>query len=254
MSTPARIAIFSDLHLTMSPSERNRVFLELLRSFGGPSTSTLAPTSELWLLGDIFDLLIGSYSFWAETHREIFGELSRLATEGTRVLWIEGNHDFHFGAGIGDERLDVSVGPVVRKVAGKRVFLSHGDLVNIEDRAYLRWRSFVRSGIFRFVMHSLPGSLAERFLVPLGERLSHESRLRDRYDPALREMYLDYARSRWSEGFDGVCMGHCHLAERAVEGTKFYFNMGSWVGGSFHYGSWDPESEAAPALVPARPS
>ncbi len=259
------IAIFSDLHLSARPSARNRAFENLLKSWRGPragsatlaelntGSATLAELNtgsatlaELWLLGDIFDLLIGPYEFWNDTHRAIFAELERLAREGVQVLWIEGNHDFHIGALLEPRGIRLEHGAVVRKVNGRRIYLAHGDLVNGADHAYLRWHAFVRSPLFRFVMHSIPGTLADRFLVPLGERLSHESRSRDRYDPKLRDLYVNFARARWREGFDGVCLGHCHIPEQLLEDGRFYFNMGSWIGGEYRYGWWDADREPLP--------
>jgi len=88
-------------------------------------------------------------------------------------------------------------------------------------------------------MRAVPDALAERFLVPLGEKLSHDSRGRDRYDPSLRALYADYARKKFTEGYDAVFLGHCHLEENLNEGGKLYFNLGSWVQGPYRYGLYD---------------
>jgi UDP-2,3-diacylglucosamine hydrolase len=236
-----KVAVFSDLHLTTSASRRNRVFEELLQKM-------LPEIDELWLLGDIFDLFIGPYAFWQNTHKGIFTQLQAFTRRGGKVLWVEGNHDFHLGETLRETGVEVVDGELFRKVGDKRIWLGHGDLVNREDKAYLRWRGFTRSFGFRLAMRLVPEPVAERFLVPLGERLSHESRLRDRYDASLGEMYRDYARALFERGFDGVCLGHCHIRDLLIEDGRFYLNIGTWLDGEFQYGFWDTETSAHPVF------
>lgn len=244
-----KLAVFSDLHLTMSPSERNRAFLGLLdRLLANGSPERI---DELWLLGDIFDLFIGPYAFWHETHRELFERLRIFCASGGKALWIEGNHDFHFAEVLRDTGVEVMDGEFSRKFDGKRFWLGHGDLVNTEDKAYLRWRAFTRSFGFRLATRLVPEPVAQRFLVPLGERLSHESRGRDRYDPSLGELYRGYARARWEQGFDGVFLGHCHIRDLLVEQGRFYMNTGTWLDKEYQYGYWDTERSAQPTFAKA---
>jgi len=240
-----KIAIFSDLHLTTGDSRRNQVFTALLDRL------LASDVNELWLLGDIFDLFIGPYEFWRETHRRLFEQLTAFTRRGGKVLWIEGNHDFHFAEALRDTGVEVADGEFFRKVDGRRVWLGHGDLVNQDDQTYLRWRAFTRSFGFRFLSRLVPEPIAEKFLVPLGEYLSRKSRAHDRYDPSLAEMYKDYARKLFRQGYEGVCLGHCHIRELLVEDGHFYLNIGTWLDGEFLYGYWDTTQSPHPILEQA---
>ena len=251
-----KLAAFSDLHLPNHSNARTRGFRDLLRSFreGGQVT-------DLLLLGDIFDLLIGPFSFWRDVHAEIFSEIEAFVANGGRVVWLEGNHDFFFKDAFRDSGIEFHDEPFTLEVGRerKKIYLAHGDLANPDDRAYLRWRAFTRSPFFRLIFGSVPESLAKSAMIPLAERVSRKSRKRNSppdyvaSDPEmtekLRALYRRFAEDRFKEGFRGVMLGHCHIVEefRSNDG-HFYVNLGSSFGPSLRYSLWDPDAEAFPKI------
>lgn len=242
----SRIAVFSDVHLTPAHPGRTRAFVDTLGEL------TREGVTDLWLLGDIFDLLVGGYDFWDDQYPEVWRALAALKTQGARIVWLEGNHDFHldalcrkYGIEVRDAQLQMTVGR-----AQHRVYLAHGDLVNPHDEAYLRWRGFTRAPLFRKLLDLTPGFLARRLLQPAAEAASRSSRKRSRDPEAwIQNFYREFAAARLQEGFRGVFLGHCHVADLyRPSATGFYLNLGSWLGPAGPYAVWDPDAEDFPKV------
>lgn len=84
-------------------------------------------TSQLFLMGDVFDLLFGYNDYIVTFSNEAVSLLQKLSQK-IEIHYFEGNHDFcikkifpHINVYSRDEQ------PVVMKLSNKRVALSHGD-------------------------------------------------------------------------------------------------------------------------------
>jgi UDP-2,3-diacylglucosamine hydrolase len=241
------IAIFSDLHLQASAPDAEGFFVDLLRKL-----RTEEKITDLWLMGDIYDLLVGAYPFWIKRHVRFFDELESLVTAGVRVLWFEGNHDFHIRDLLVPRGIEVITEDNMLEVAGRKLYLAHGDLVNTTDLPYLRWRAFTRSPRFKQILAALPERAREQMLPAIGRWMSRQSRKhggRPRDTTQTRAIYRDFARARWAEGYDGVLLGHSHVDEdlRSEDG-RFYLNLGSWIHDSPRFALWRPETERYPKV------
>lgn len=241
------IAIFSDLHLKNQMDAKNQAFVNLLRELRQKQVT------DLWLLGDIFDLLTGPYTFWREIHSEIFHELETLARQGCRILWLEGNHDFHLKSLLTPLGIEMIDAEITREIGSQKIFLAHGDLVNPHDEAYLKWRAFTRDTRFRGLLSMTPEWIAKRFLLPMAESLSRKSRAKERdTEKTIQATYREYAAIQWKKGFSGVILGHCHVADFCTEKGHFYLNLGSWLDASLRYALWKPDSEPFPKVEMCR--
>ena len=79
-----RSVFVSDVHLG-SRDCRARELLKFLESI---------EADFLFLVGDIVDFLSLRRSFyWPETHNEVLRAILAMAKEGTRVIYVPGNHD-----------------------------------------------------------------------------------------------------------------------------------------------------------------
>ena len=244
-SSVAKIAVLSDLHIRRSDSPVAKALVRLLRDL-----RTLEHPSELWLLGDIFDLLIGPYPFWLNVYAEIFDELRALQKTGCRILWIEGNHDFHFAQAVAEIPIEVLDGEIELSIEGRKVFLSHGDLVNQDDKSYQKWRATTRDPSFRKRLSRVPSILAQLLLRPFAEAVSRRSRkYSGLHELDLKNMHRSFARSKFDAGFDAVFMGHCHVEDLFFQGQHFYLNLGSALDGTLRYGLWNPASEPFPKVL-----
>ena len=222
---------------------------------------------ELWLLGDIFDLMVGPFDFWLKIYSEFFDEITRLLHSGVRILWIQGNHDF-FIEGL-EDRLPPGIfirddSIVVELIGFGRCFLAHGDLVDLKDRKYQRWRSFTRNSWFRTFLSCLPQKCILKYLLPFGQKMSQKSRKQSQnweansqFSIQNKELFREFSREKWSAGFRGVFLGHNHISDQYLEGAHFLLNCGSsfeFQDGRFSYFDWNVESGDLPRRVIWRPS
>lgn len=243
-----KIAIFSDLHLSSHqfPDHEN-LFVQTLKKLRNDNCQ------ELWLLGDVFDLMVGPFEFWKELHPQFFEEIELWIKESRSVLWLQGNHDFFLEDLLGKMGVDVHDDDVVKSIHNKKYYLSHGDRINQEDLAYLKWRRLTRSSRFRLGLHLLPKSLQKRLIPYIGQKLSDKSRSRSHQGQKSAHttaLYQEFATQKWSEGYDGVCIGHSHQEDLIQnEQLKFYLNLGSWINYSPRYALWETLSENSPRIV-----
>ena len=132
-----RAYFVSDLHLTTAEDPRTRLFERFLDDVAGDQQAT-----HLFLLGDIFDLWIGSHDYFAQRFQRIVSAIDALRRRGIEIHYFEGNHDLHLQQ-FWEEKLSVNVhpGPISIEIAGRRLRLEHGDQMDPDDRGYifLRW-------------------------------------------------------------------------------------------------------------------
>ncbi len=216
--------VISDLHLWDTAEPRYRAALEFLRNLPGE-------VDLLVVLGDLFDLWVADNAILIERFREVIAALAAIRARGVTVLYCEGNHDLylesHFARTVG---LDTFLGEREVLVAGRRVNLSHGDLVNPHDHGYLFLRWLLRTPLVRWLVRVTPA----RLHVAIGEASSRKSRAYTAgKDDPIRELSHEYARRRVAAGADVVVIGHTHQAERTELATSngragVYLNTGLW--------------------------
>lgn len=127
----------SDLHLDAAEPEASALFGSFLR---GPAREADA----LYILGDLFEVWIGDDD--ADDFRDaICAQLLQLTGSGVPCFVMHGNRDFLFADGF-EQRTGCRVlaDPVLIDLYGRRVLLTHGDLLCTHDHAYQRLRANVR--------------------------------------------------------------------------------------------------------------
>ena len=220
------VFFLSDLHLdggNSAPSVRFSNFI----------SEQLSPGDYLLLGGDIFDLLVGSKRVFHQRHALALSAIEGAARRGVRVHYLEGNHDFHFeNLFRGIPNIEVWVGDMELQYQDRKIWVSHGDLIDEEDTGYRFLRFMLRNALFKGFVDGLPDS----FVDFLGTRSSGASRkytsarVENEGTERLRRLYLDYAKARVREGYRHVLLGHSHLrdqvpiSERGLEGE--YLNLG----------------------------
>jgi len=223
----------SDVHV--SP-ERPHVTARFLRFLAKVEENG----NRLFLLGDIFDFWVGPKQRRLGYVRPLLDRLSRMDAAGIEMHYIAGNRDFNFrrnGTPIPEDLTVLS--------AGKRIHLSHGDLLCTADRKYRQARRMIRSRPVRALLTHMP-LRASSFFSEGYRRLSQRMVARK----ARREKAIDFAsvRAHLLDGHDVVLCGHVHRAARyevAVPGgrTGEFITLGDWQrtgtylvsrGGSLH--------------------
>ena len=139
----------SDLHLDPATPEIAERFLRFLE---GP----VQGAASLYLLGDVFEAWLGDDDP-EPAHRDVIAALAAVTARGTLLYLMHGNRDFLLG-----ERFCAETGatllddPVIATIGGKRVLLSHGDGLCVDDGAYQRLRALVRDPDVRRGFAALP--------------------------------------------------------------------------------------------------
>lgn len=184
------------------------------------------------LAGDIFD-------FWFE-YREVvpkgfvrtLGKIAELTDRGIRVLFFTGNHDMWVGDYLRKEcGVEVYTTPQEVVLGAKRLFIAHGDNMNIDGQWLLKamnrmFRSKWLRWLFSWFVHP---DWALRF----GHWWSGSSRKRhareDALTPSLTEPLIDYARTyARTHNVDGFLFGHMHYARDYREEGLHVVLLGAW--------------------------
>lgn len=138
----------SDLHLDASAPATVQRFLGFLAVEARAADS-------LYILGDLFETWIGDDDP-DPVRSQVCDALRAVTASGIPVYLMCGNRDFLYG-----EAFERSTGvrlladPTVATLEGKRILLTHGDLLCIDDVSYQELRSTVRDSAFKNRVSSL---------------------------------------------------------------------------------------------------
>ena len=227
MTTKTYRSIFiSDIHLGTKDSQA-----EKLNNFLKHNTC-----DTLYLVGDIIDAwkIQQNKWRWKQSHTNVVRRILSHAKNGTRVVYIAGNHDeflrpmmsyeLNFGS--------IEIHNQIEHIGadGKHYLVVHGDLFDGITRL-APWLGFLGDKLYDFILTL--NSKFNWFRHKLGFGYWSLSRyLKYRVKKALDFMFqfeknlAGYCKRR---GFDGVIAGHIHHAEiKNVDGIT-YMNDGDWV-------------------------
>ncbi len=202
--------------------------MDILKSF---LSIDFSHDDKVFLLGDIFDLLIGPHDEYKEIFDWFFNRIDELVKKGVEIHYFEGNHDFHL------EKLLVNYGirlhkePLVYEINGKKALLCHGDEIEIGNLPYKIYKSFVQSRPLNVVANYL---MPFKILNMIGENASKKSRKRNKNkygnsqeNLSIRDSFREAARIASKEyGTDFVICGHSHFKDEYEWEGKQYFNCG----------------------------
>lgn len=217
-----RNIFIADAHLHQPEDSNYRLLLRFIESLQGT-------TDTLCILGDLFDFRIGLSSLSFPEHEPLLKALERLRAAGTRLIYLEGNHDFQLGVDLA-MRLDADIytGPVTLNLQGKKIFLCHGDLVNSADWRYRILHRVLRSRVTLFAGNLLPQSA----LLKLRKKLQLTSKGRYKHDRVrwdYRSIIRNYAAAVQEMGCEILVLGHFHLPFAEKQGDFTLVSLGDWI-------------------------
>jgi UDP-2,3-diacylglucosamine pyrophosphatase LpxH len=219
----SRSVFISDLHLGFSGSQTESL-LEFLDALD---------TQTLYLVGDVIDLSCAvSALAWPLEHHAVIRKILSLGQQGTRVVYVPGNHDRLVrdldGARFGN--VEIRRDLVHETADGRRFLVCHGDefdrvgpsrpwLEELGGRAYGVLLGLDRGlnallGLLGIAPRSLAGSLKQAVKTSMQKVSSFE------------DAVVAAARAR---EVDGLVCGHIHRAELVDLGGILYCNDGDWV-------------------------
>ena len=193
--------------------------------------SLIATTHTLAILGDLFDLWIAKKRLEQEYHSMIVDQLRVLRMSGVRLIYVEGNRDFHIKHCYQGDPFDVvSNDGHVEEFDSRRFYLHHGDMVNVDDRMYLLWRRFSKSRAIWKIFNSLPLN-AEAVIAKNLEKRLRGSNIK--YKSCFpHEKCSKFARRILEKDHQIAVIGHLHkegIFEFAINGEKkFLYSLPAW--------------------------
>lgn len=187
----------------------------------------------LYLVGDIIDgwrLKRGWY--WPPRHNDVIRRFLKMAKQGTRVVYVPGNHDevfrdytgLHFGG------VELVYEAIHETADGRRLLVLHGDKFD-GIVLYARWLAFLGDYAYAALlkMNIWFNSIRRRFHLPywslsayLKKRVKNAVEYISRYEDVV-------AQAATERGVDGIVCGHIHSAEIRQYGAITYYNDGDWV-------------------------
>lgn len=219
-----RTIFLADAHLAAPTDLNYRLLLRFLRELEGNAET-------LFIMGDLFDFWLGFPSHPFRQYDAVLDALLALTRSGCRLVYFEGNHDFHLGS-IFRDRLgaEIHTGPAILTVQGRRLLLCHGDQINRADRGYRLLRGLLHNRLVAGAVAHFPPTLALR----IKDRLQHASKASyqtkiARWD--YRQIIRCFAQSAREQGCSGLVTGHFHLAFcEELDGSPFtILSLGDWM-------------------------
>ncbi len=255
-------AIFlSDVHLKRRSDPGYQKCMQFFASLRGRSVETVRPGDAKGIVIDLLIIAGDFFDFWFEKGGRIYPEfrpvvesLVLLRRSGIRICLCEGNHDF-FLADYFSEKLGIEVypGDAQFKLDGLRIFTSHGDTVDAQNRRYLALRRFLRSSFSYRLQRLFPLGLLWQ-IARFSSKVSKDRFGSDTDADRLSGVMHGFAIEKYREGFDAVIFGHCHVPsfrEEQLGGRRRIFvTLGDWIthhnyllyeNGRFTLNSFPPE-------------
>jgi UDP-2,3-diacylglucosamine hydrolase len=201
------IVLLGDAHLREEDPEVE-VFVDFLQHLP-------AGASSLYLLGDLFDLWIGSGAFISGCHRKVVAGIVTLRARGTEVFYVEGNRDYHLKSFYGTSVFtDIAEVGFDLAFGTRQIHLAHGDLVNQADRPYRRWRRIAKGPLLLGVLERLPAGLARAMAQRLEQKIARTNRRHRVLFP--EEQCRCFAMEQGARGADTLVLGHFHQEARLL--------------------------------------
>lgn len=219
------VAVISDVHLGTYGCHADELISYL---------NSIQP-KKLILNGDIIDIWQFSKRYFPPSHLKVLKKIIGMASNGTEVTYITGNHD---------EMLrkfsDTSIGYVsivdklVLDLHGKKSWFFHGDVF---DASIQNAKWLAKLGGYGYDLLIIINRVINWFLIKMGkEKFSLSKRIKNSVKGAVKyinDFEKTAAELAIENGYDYVICGHIHQPKKEVfenkAGQCTYLNSGDWV-------------------------
>ncbi len=220
------VVVLSDLHLGTYGS-RAKEITSYLRSI----------TPQMLILnGDIIDIWQFSKHYFPTAHFEVIKEIIHMMSNGTRVIYITGNHDEtlrrYSGIDLGNFQL---TDKLVVEINNKMTWIFHGDvfdnttkggakvLAKLGSAGYgmlILLNRFINSGLRLFGRERI--SLSKNIMAGVNKAVAKVNDL----EAIASELAIE-------KKYDYVICGHIHQPSKKIvtteKGSVVYLNSGDWI-------------------------
>lgn len=175
-------------------------------------------TTQLILMGDIFDFISGESKYFIKLYKKAIDLLNKLSNE-IEIIYLEGNHDYNLQKIFPKIKVfKIEQQPIKMKFDDKLIALSHGD--NFVGGAYNLYTKIIRN-------HSL---LVFLNLLDFGHVISKkiESSLLSKTICKDFKGFENFASKRLSFYDESIVIeGHYHQGKTVKKDNKTYINIPS---------------------------
>ena len=222
---PVKVAIISDVHLGTygcHAEELNRYL------------KSIAP-EMLIINGDFIDIWQLSKSYFPTSHTKVLQRIMKMMANGTKVVYITGNHDElirkYSGMELGNLTIDDKM---LLEIDGKKHWIFHGDVFDVSMQ-HSMW--LAKLGGQGYDLLILINRAVNHILKWMGrERISLSKKVKDSVKGAVKfigDFEQTAANIAIENHYDYVICGHIHEpVMREVKnnkGTVQYLNSGDWI-------------------------
>ncbi len=220
------VVVLSDLHLGTYASRANE-FAAYLKSID---------TRLLILNGDIIDGWQFSKRYFPQAHIAAIKEIFNKLTQGTRVVYITGNHDDAFR-----RYSDLELGnflltdKIAIEVNGKKTWIFHGDVFDLTTSNQAKFLGKLGSSGYAVLLgfNKVVNGIMKLFGK---EKLSLSKTVMQQFNKRfikIDEFEQKIANIAIEKKFDTVICGHIHQPQKRTitseNGSVEYLNSGDWV-------------------------
>ena len=219
------LVVLSDIHLGTYGSHA----VELNKYLSSIKPKTLI------LNGDIIDIWQFRKSYFPSTHLKIIQKIMSLASKGTKVYYITGNHDEMLRKlsemNLGNISL---LDKLVLDLDGKKAWIFHGDIFDASVH-HAKWIAKLGGKGYDYLI--LFNRLINWFLKKLGrEPYSFSKKIKASVKKAVKHI-SDFEETAADlaieQKYDYVLCGHIHepkiILKENNHGSTLYLNSGDWV-------------------------
>ena len=218
-----RTLFLSDIHLGTRGCQAE-LLLDFLKTYDART---------IYLVGDIFDgWRLAKGWHWPQSHNDVVEMFLDKARNGTRIIFIPGNHDevmrsylgTHFGG------IEVMRTADFVSASGKRFLVTHGDQF---DTVVMnaKWLAYLGDNAYSLLIWLNPKfnalrSLWTRRYWSLSKWAKQQVKRAVNFIGQYEDVLAEDARRG---GYNGVICGHIHHAAIRELGEITYVNTGDWV-------------------------
>lgn len=220
------VAVISDIHLGTFGCHAKEV-LNYLKSIE-PKT--------LILNGDIIDIWQFNKRFFPASHMAVIKEIFNMASKGTKVIYITGNHDEAMR-----KYADFEIGnilltdKVVFEIDGEKNWVFHGDVFDRTTKGTAK--IVAKLGGYGYDLLILLNSVINWLLQLLGkEKMSLSKKVKNGVKQAVSwigNFEQTAAELAIENNYQYVICGHIHQPQKRIiqsgKGSVVYLNSGDWI-------------------------
>lgn len=190
----------------------------------------------LILNGDIIDGWQFSKRYFPEDHLQVIKEILNLLSNGTRVVYITGNHDEMMRRYSGLQLSNFQLADkLVLEINGKMTWIFHGDVFDATTKGSAKLMA--KLGGYGYDWLILCNRFINWWLKKMGRpKMSFSKKIKNSVKKAVswvNDFEQTAAELAIEKGYDFVVCGHIHQPQHRVittpKGSVTYLNSGDWV-------------------------